>query len=175
MKYCQNCGNQMEDNELFCAQCGTRSEVVSPPPKVRFGGLSLDGGMKLPILIVNILVMVSCLLPYLKVSALGMSQSMSLLFASGSMGDGIIFILLSAAAIASVLFLERKPLIPVILAALNVLMCVVKIVQFQDLGRQLSIFSGIIGKGVGYYLIILTTVLALVFSVLTFLQRGRGK
>lgn len=39
MKYCDNCGHQMEDDELFCAECGTRwvsdeaTKVLAPKKK----------------------------------------------------------------------------------------------------------------------------------------------
>lgn len=31
MKYCRNCGNQMEDSEFVCPHCGMREEVPAPP------------------------------------------------------------------------------------------------------------------------------------------------
>ena len=30
MKYCQQCGNQLEDNAVYCPYCGTKSEVNTP-------------------------------------------------------------------------------------------------------------------------------------------------
>lgn len=30
MKFCTNCGNQLNDNALFCERCGTKAEVLTP-------------------------------------------------------------------------------------------------------------------------------------------------
>ena len=41
MKYCQQCGNQLEDNAVYCPYCGTKSEVNTPnqqPENNNFNG-----------------------------------------------------------------------------------------------------------------------------------------
>jgi len=36
MKHCINCGNQLENNEIFCTNCGTKQQEQHPPsPEVK--------------------------------------------------------------------------------------------------------------------------------------------
>ena len=30
MKYCSNCGKELQDADVFCGNCGTKSEVAAP-------------------------------------------------------------------------------------------------------------------------------------------------
>ena len=34
MKFCENCGAQLEDNHVFCIKCGTKCEDVAPAPQM---------------------------------------------------------------------------------------------------------------------------------------------
>ena len=31
MKFCENCGTQLEDSAVFCEECGTKQEVIAEP------------------------------------------------------------------------------------------------------------------------------------------------
>ncbi len=44
MKFCKQCGTQLEDNAMFCAKCGTTVEMPEAEAQGNFGGYPVSGG-----------------------------------------------------------------------------------------------------------------------------------
>lgn len=177
-KYCKACGNQMQDQEMFCAKCGTKSEVIHQPISTFGIGKINEKYLKIGIIIASLLMILASIIPYMEIEEslypyLGMSKpTISLVWAGTQIGDGIIYIILAILSIVFVCLNKRLP--EVIFSAIAFLMCCVEVKQINDNFKQLEASFGnyaLIEKRAGFYLIIISTAAMLVLSILYFLRK----
>lgn len=169
--FCKQCGNQLEDGAKFCGKCGSPIDSTVSKTSVSMPSAQY---IRIGIIIASVLLALSTVLPYVKVkeslSWVTGTESISLLYVDGQLGDGIFFLLL---AILIIVFSCLKKKIPVLICSvLTVFLYIFEIMQFKKqyddvLGFKIDIWD-YMTKGAGYHLLGISAILLLVLSIVYF-------
>lgn len=148
--FCNNCGNQLEENAKFCNKCGSKVDGVNSTSFSAPTGVVQPGKSKsinIFEIIAAILMAVGTFLPCYSISLFGYTESVSYIE-----GDGIIVLI--AAIVVIILAVFKKEKFAVIPAAVSIICLIVLGVQIADLG---------IGNvGFGVYMIWIGSIAAVV-------------
>lgn len=202
-KSCQNCGYQMADVESFCPQCGTQSEPMPQQPnqnQTQFqqpqfqqqpfqqqggyqqqmnpqqpftNGATHNSTMnlycKIGVIAVSILMIIATILPYMET----MGLTINLLFPNDETGDGIFFAILAIVAIVLTCLNKKIPV--VVCGVIALVLCCYEISQISSLMDSLGGFSSMLSKGIGYYLMIVSSFALPIISAIDLWQSMKNK
>ena len=180
-KFCRNCGSALDDNATFCNKCGAKIDSAPGPgpgsvppygsnfPPIANNSLSSNEAIfNMGILVAGILVIISTMLPYVTVSFLGYSESISLLFGDGSgLRDGMFFIPLAIAVVVCTFLNQRLPAL--ICGVITFLLCIFEIVSTNATLADSGV-SNLVKNGIGFYLIFIASLALAVLSVLAYVN-----
>ena len=172
-KFCTNCGNELKGNEKFCTKCGCESGNKVPQPlSVNFQDKSLDKIFKAAIVGLSILMILGTILPYMEV----MGNTISLLWADGQVGDGIIYIILAVLCIVFVCLDKKIP--QVVFSVSSFIMYCYENSQLKEAYGKIGSYSSLISRGAGYYLIAFVSIVLLIvcvlYFILPFINKGKA-
>lgn len=162
--FCGKCGNEVNENEGFCANCGepitsqdTTDKVSAYTPDTTTGSAT---GFKFDLKKANIIALVSSaimiimtFLPYASVEFMGMSESVSL---TSEGGDGIFFIIIALLGIVFGLLSNKKALI--VVGGIACALMLFEVISFADFADEMGAYSDFLSKGIGFWLMILSSV-----------------
>ena len=163
--FCKKCGNVVEEGEKFCGKCGAPVEQAAKPA---FGSSSGKmGSEKIAMIGASVLMILSTVLPYLKVDPSMVRyvgfEFFSLLKPGEGLGDGIFLIILAVLAIVFVCVNKKWP--AVISSAISILLSLYEIFGFGKIVEESGEYSNVFSKGIGYYLQILAVIALLAAGV----------
>ena len=168
--YCWKCGKELKDDAKFCAYCGEKTKLLEQKasevprlgallqkPQVSVGAVGRmmekqldDNQYKIAITIISLIMVLACILPYMKIY----NNSVSLLFFDGTqLGDGILYVVIAALCAALTWMGKRLPEIFISLGA--PVMCIFEIYKYK---KEAGGFYEYIDKGLGFYLIIVSSI-----------------
>ncbi len=169
--FCKNCGSEIPDGSTVCPNCGgsVTPEATdangSSDKKFGFGGVNLNPSslsmekiksLNIVGLVASVLLILATFLPYITVSAFGMSESESLF---GYL-EGKVYIIVAVVAIT---FIIKRFDLPVIIAAVvGVGFMIYDIIDMGNAMDEIGYMSSMVKKGFGYYLMIISNILLLV-------------
>ncbi len=179
-RFCTNCGKELGEQEIFCTECGTKSDLPLSAGGTSKGisGISVGGsavnkgeasgnlGIKIGIIVASALVILSAILPFVSVSAFGQSMSMSLLLADGELGEGVFLIIFGTLGI--IFGALRIKIGALVAGILSFILCCYEMYNMAIIYEELGGLSGLISRGAGFYLLILSSIALLVLSILNF-------
>lgn len=159
-KFCNSCGAPLDSESQFCAKCGAVIEDNESqsefPSKLDISNAS---GLKLGIFVSSAVLIVSSFIPYISVSILGFTQSVSLIDG----GDGFLFIAFAIAAIVAAAL--KKTRLTFAAGILSVCLCLFEMVNTSS---ELGEYAAFVNKSIGYYLNLISAIALAVLGALFF-------
>ncbi len=165
-KYCTKCGAQMKLSDVFCPKCGNRtmeSENEGYVPETYHEGFWWSPG-RIIALVSIILTIVASFFPFLTISVLGSTVSATL-WSKNFIGLTIIGLVFLLVAILELVRDSEK--LSKDMIAVGIVFVVEIIFQYMfNVGRLKDVdtgfgnydFSGMLTPGVGFYILILTSI-----------------
>lgn len=182
MKFCGNCGKQIDDNANACPFCGTMQGGARPQTGGQFGGFQAPkakaGGLDLPKILMLAGFAVTFLFSFfafVKVEIWGFSESVNI-FGCGFLGIlGFLIILGGLAVVIVDAFVKPLGMIPVILGCVQVVwMIILAIYVAVSLGGEVGELAGdAVSKGIGFWFYIIGSLVVAAGTVLSFLGGKR--
>lgn len=179
MAFCMKCGQQLQDNDVFCPNCGAKVEVKETKEttnyqeqvKNTFEDIKntttqfvqdkdtsnfLNNFVKqnnIIGLLGCLIIVVACFLPFASVKVFTYSQSISLM-SDGK--DGIIFLVLAVVTMGTILI--KKDMIALIAGIITGCLGLYEIYNTID---SLGAYSSYVTKGPGFYLLLVGSIILL--------------
>lgn len=177
MAFCMKCGQQLDENDVFCPNCGAKVERkenhqsnFQDQAKNTFNDIKStatdfvqndhSGFMEKFIKQNNVVGLIGCavvlianFLPFASVSAFGYSQSVSLM---DDGKDGIIFLVLSI--VTAVLIFIKNDTLALIAGVITGGIGIYEIIHTSS---QLGVYASYVTKGAGYYLLLIGSIVLL--------------
>ena len=161
--FCGKCGNEINENEGFCANCGepianqiTPDETSAYTPdtsSVSTTGFKFDSKKANLIAIVSSVIMfIMTFLPYATLEFMGMSESITL---TTDGGDGIFFIIIALLGLFLGLLGNKKGLIVVGIIACA--LTLFEVIDFANIADEMGAYSDMLSRGIGFWLMILSS------------------
>ena len=154
MKYCPNCGNELLANSNFCDRCGFSKNSINNK-----SNSNKKNGVWLALIASIIMAGIACFLPFFQVFFI----SINFVYNFGEFADGIIIVVLELIALICVLCKLR--IIVFILQLLSTGVFFYTFVNlFKSIGSNMQFSIEILG--VGFYLLIISLLLAFILSLI---------
>ena len=177
MKFCEKCGNQLEDHELVCRRCGAEVKPVKSGVPSPFsgagGGLQLGEGtmkyLKIAIYVASALLVIGVFFPSFSVSFLGFKMSMNFIYYDGKVLDGIVFLILGAVSLVFAFLGKNLP--NLICGGLAFLFWIFEI---SNIKKELGQFSDMLQYEIGFWLVTLAVFALLGASIATFVMNKKN-
>lgn len=169
---CPNCNQYILYGSAFCNYCGFRFQYQQSYPQQSKKIPYISVGLVIGI-ISTVMVIISTFLPYIKISALGYNQTMSIV--RSEFGKLVIFL-----AVCAIITASLKTGIPTtIIGILMSVISIMKMFDFEDYVSDLVIdgfdMSGFVSKGSGCYMMLIFSIFVLISGVILIIEKASNK